>query len=75
MCMLSNAAIDFLVFLGFLSHHLFGGTAMSVATHNIFVFMTNVLLFDCLERVLTGNNISEINNCTLEGLQYSAMEM
>jgi len=32
-----------------------------------------ILLF--LERVLTGNNISEIKNDTLEGLQYRAMEM
>ena len=38
------------------------------------MFITNVL-FHCFERVLTGNNIREVNNNTLEGLQYSAMDM
>ena len=38
------------------------------------MFKTNVL-FHCFERVLTGNNIREVNNNTLEGLQYSAMDM
>jgi len=40
------------------------------------LLLTNVFIISLfLERVLTGNNISEINNYTLEGLQYRAMEM
>jgi len=41
-----------------------------------FMLLTNVFIISLfLKRVLTGNNISEINNDTVEGLQYRAKKM